>query len=166
MTNVALSALLTSSPGLRRLSLYWNLNVGDEALLHVAALCTGLRALSLSGCKNVTDAGVRAVTRECHDLTALDLTRCRCTDSPQSHPRNPVVRGALLLHDYQAGGSLREPKRTLSPGTVAYAPCCGAAGSCNSLCRVSAAWLTHRQEHEECKNPLDGVCTVRAGASR
>ena len=75
VTNVALSALLSSSPGLQRLSLYWNLNVGDDALLHVAALCPALRALSLSGCKNVTDAGIRALARECHELTSLDLTR-------------------------------------------------------------------------------------------
>ncbi len=30
VTNVALSAVLSSSPLLRRLSLYWNLNVGDD----------------------------------------------------------------------------------------------------------------------------------------
>lgn len=77
VTNVGLSALLASSPGLQRLSLYWNLNVSNDTLLFVAALCTGLRALSLSGCKNVTDAGVRALARACPGLTALDLTRYR-----------------------------------------------------------------------------------------
>ena len=54
------------------------LSPGDDALLHVAALCPALRALSLSGCKNVTDAGVRALARECHELTSLDLTRYDC----------------------------------------------------------------------------------------
>ena len=75
VTNVALSALLASSPGMRRLSLYWNLNVTNDALFAAAAMCAGLRAVNLSGCKNVTDSGVRALARGCPGITALDLTR-------------------------------------------------------------------------------------------
>ena len=77
VTNVALSALLASSPGIQCLSLYWNLNVTNDALFAAAALCPGLRAVNLSGCKNVTDAGVRALALGCSGITALDLTRCR-----------------------------------------------------------------------------------------
>ncbi len=75
MTNLALSALLATSPGIQRLSLYWNLNVTNDTLFTAAAQCPGLRALSLSGCKNVTDPGVRALARGCSGITALDLTR-------------------------------------------------------------------------------------------
>ena len=76
VTNLALSALLATSPGIQRLSLYWNLNVTNDTLFAAAAQCPGLRALSLSGCKNVTDPGVRALARGCPGITALDLTRC------------------------------------------------------------------------------------------
>lgn len=69
---------------------------GDDALLHVAALCPAVRALSLSGCKNVTDAGVRALARECHQLTSLDLTAApgaQCVSRAHHVDGNAVASG-------------------------------------------------------------------------
>ncbi len=74
VTNAAVAAL--AGPPLRRLELYWNLNVTDELLEALSARCTRLEALNLSGCKGVGDAGVAAVARACAALTHVDLTRC------------------------------------------------------------------------------------------
>lgn len=70
-----MSALLRGSPGLRSLSLYWNLNVGDASLATAAASCPQLEVLNLSGCKRVTDEGVAAIAAACPNLVDLDLTR-------------------------------------------------------------------------------------------
>jgi len=127
VTLAAVAAL--AGPPLRRLELYWNLNVTDELLEALSARCTRLEVLNLSGCKGVGDAGVAAAARACARLTHVDLTRCvtmcvqmrpRCLRRPAattpcrgSRPLVAAPRLLSLAHVWHPGadaeGARREP---------------------------------------------------------
>lgn len=61
---------------LTKLNLAMCLNVGDDALRHIAFSCASLRHLTVSYCEEVSDAGLIAISLRCHDLRGLDITKC------------------------------------------------------------------------------------------
>lgn len=67
--------MLSDSPGLQRLSLYWNVHISNAVLQKLSICCPKLTHLNLSGCKRITDDGLKAVARKCPELVDVDLTR-------------------------------------------------------------------------------------------
>lgn len=75
VTDRGVAGLVRASPALKRLSLYWNLNIGLDTLTALAHSCPGLERINLSGCKGVTDLGIERLAAGCTQLTHVDLTR-------------------------------------------------------------------------------------------
>ncbi|GAQ83937.1 hypothetical protein KFL_001690150 [Klebsormidium nitens] len=75
VTDQGISGLVSASPQLEALSVYWNLKVTDASMLEVARSCPDLTFLNISGCKKITDVGVKAVARACPRLQTFNLTR-------------------------------------------------------------------------------------------
>ena len=61
---------------LTKLNLAMCLNVGDDALRHIAFSCSSLRHLTVSYCEEITDVGLIAIALRCQDLRGLDITKC------------------------------------------------------------------------------------------
>lgn len=61
---------------LTKLNLAMCLNVGDDALRHIAFSCASLRHLTVSYCEEVSDVGLIAIALRCNDLRGLDITKC------------------------------------------------------------------------------------------
>lgn len=76
VTDAGIIGLVSQSPNLQRLSLYWNVHVTDTPLYRLASMCAQLTHINLSGCKRITDKGLQAVAKNCHQLVDVDLTRC------------------------------------------------------------------------------------------
>lgn len=64
------------SAHLTKLNLAMCLNVGDDALRHIAYSCPELRHLTISYCEDVSDVGLIAIALKCRDLRGLDITKC------------------------------------------------------------------------------------------
>ena len=75
MTDAGVKDLISGSPGLHKISLYWNVHITDAVLLKLSTSCPKLTHLNLSGCKRITDKGLMAVARKCPELVDVDLTR-------------------------------------------------------------------------------------------
>lgn len=75
VTDAGVKDLISDSPGLHKISLYWNVHITDAVLLKLSNSCPKLTHLNLSGCKRITDKGLMAIARKCPELVDVDLTR-------------------------------------------------------------------------------------------
>lgn len=75
VTDAGVQDLISDSPSLHKISLYWNVHITDAVLLKLSNSCPKLTHLNLSGCKRITDKGLMAIARKCPELVDVDLTR-------------------------------------------------------------------------------------------
>jgi len=61
---------------LTKINLAMCMNIGDDAVRHIAFQCPSLRHLTLSYCEEISDVALASLALKCTDLRGLDITKC------------------------------------------------------------------------------------------
>lgn len=76
ISDKGVEAMTSVCPGLRELSMYWNVRITDLSIKHLLKNCRHVTTLNLSGCKNISDQSLSMIADNYPELQVLDITRC------------------------------------------------------------------------------------------